>query len=235
MAVPDYRRAMQQAAEDGDDVAVQSAEQSIAAQTENLVKFEQSEREEWMMKLDVEYISACTDVDELYKIETTMDEEGFVGLKNAAEHRLTQLVKKNESKVDVDALFADLDEWTMVASEQDAELVKASQDAAGGADSGVNPIRKGLMVKPAEPEHKPIPKIDLENKKRPSDKFGDSSARHTYDNYQDKWDKWDNANFIEEVTAEEEERERQEDAEKKQRDENEAKVAKASVSDAVRR
>ncbi len=60
---------------------------------------------------------------------------------------------------------------------------------------------------------------------------GSSSARHTYDHYQDKWDKWDNANFIEEVLEKEEEQERLEEEERKK-----AKgPAKPQVSAEVRR
>jgi hypothetical protein len=94
VSVPmDFREALAKCDEDGDDVAADNMRGAMRTQEENLQKFAISEREEWMSKLDVPYIKACSDVDELQRIYEAMDEEGFVGLKNEAEDRLKQLVK----------------------------------------------------------------------------------------------------------------------------------------------
>jgi hypothetical protein len=143
--------------------------------------------------------------------------------------------------VDTTALLDDLAEWEMVAQQQDDELrsakrqAESGQAAAAGGGAGAPAIRRGAMVRPAKPEHKPIPKVDLGPAKKKQQQqqqgSGSSSARHTYDHYQDKWDKWDNANFIEEVLEEEEEQERQEEQERKQS----KGPAKPQVSEEVRR
>ena len=99
----------------------------------------------------------------------------------------------------MDALLADLNDWEMVAEQQDQELRQAASE---GGESDRPGIRRGVdpSVKPKEPEFVPMEKSKPEvihATKEPG-----SGARHTYDNYQKKWDKWDNEDFFEQAMAE---------------------------------
>lgn len=129
----------------------------------------------------------------------------------------------------MDALLADLNDWEMVAEQQDQELRQAG--AQGGSDPDKPGVRRGKdpNVKPKEPEFVPLetnkPEV-IHATKQPG-----GGARHTYDNYQKKWDKWDNAEFIEDVLTEEA---KKEEDEAKQKQERASKVAKPKVSDLVR-
>ena len=231
----DVMASMQKAKEDGDDVAVDSMQAAMDQQTDSLqYSHRTSEREEWLLTLDQQYIRECTDVDELHKVIEAMQEEGFIGLQNAAENRLSEFQKKVEAKVDTHALFDDLAEWEMVSRREDNELRAASQPQEGEGDhapTGGAPVRKGGMVRPAKPNHVPIKKEPKEKVDLFSKPASGTSARHTYDNYQSKWDKWDNSNFIEEVLEEEAKKDADEEEAKKNAP---AAPAAPSVSDAVR-
>jgi len=102
----------------------------------------------------------------------------------------------------MDSLLADLNDWEMVAEQQDQELRQAASEGGGEADRPG--IRRGVdpNVKPKEPEFIPMEKTSKPEVVHASKEPG-TGARHTYDNYQKKWDKWDNAEFIEDVLTEE--------------------------------
>jgi len=228
----DFNTAMAVAAKaeaDGDDVAADSMRAAIKEQDANIKAAAEhnSEHEDWLRKIDVPYINACTDVEELHKISQYMEKEGFAGLKKAADERLRDFVKAAEKEVDMDALLADLNDWEMVAEQQDQELRQAASE---GGEVDRPRIRRGVdpTVRPKEPEFVPMEKNKPEvihATKEPG-----SGARHTYDNYQKKWDKWDNAEFIEDVLTEEAKKEEEEAKQQQER----SKVAKPKVSDLVR-
>ncbi len=94
----DFNTAMAVAAKaeaDGDDVAADSMRAAIREQDANIKAAAEhnSEHEDWLRKIDVPYINACTDVEELHKISQHMEKEGFAGLKKAADERLRDYVK----------------------------------------------------------------------------------------------------------------------------------------------
>ena len=133
----------------------------------------------------------------------------------------------------MDALLADLNDWEMVATQQDAELRQSNAEESAPDDlPGLRSRRvQDPSVKPAAPEF-----IPQEKQTKPevihASKDPGSGARHTYDNYQKKWDKWDNAEFIEDVLTEEAKRDEDDAAEEKKR--QDAAPAKPKVSDLVR-
>ena len=163
----DFNAAMARAAEaeaDGDDVAADNMRNAIRQQDENIkaAAGRDSEREDWLRQIDVQYINKCSDVEELHKISQAMQDEGFAGLKKCADERLTEFVKISEQAIDMDALLGDLNDWEMVATRQDNELREASaaeaaEAAADGGGEGPAPIRRGAdpTVKPAEPSFVP--------------------------------------------------------------------------------
>lgn len=283
----DFNQAMavaKQAEEDGDDVAADNMRAAIREQDANIKEAAamNSDHEDWLRQIDVPYINACTDVEELHKIASTMEKEGFAGLMKCANERLQDFTKcaalpadlpraldtgycdggqqfefparartpagspprrlltlvplppaalrrESEKHVDMDSLLADLNDWEMVAEQQDQELRQAASEGGGEADRPG--IRRGVdpNVKPKEPEFIPMEKTSKPEVVHASKEPG-TGARHTYDNYQKKWDKWDNAEFIEDVLTEEAKKEQDEEVKK----EEAAKVAKPKVSDLVR-
>ena len=89
----DFNEAMAVAAkaeEDGDDVAADNMRAAIQEQDTNLKQaaMMNSEHEDWLRQIDVPYINACNDVEELHKISQTMQDEGFAGLMKCANERL---------------------------------------------------------------------------------------------------------------------------------------------------
>ena len=94
----DFNTAMAVAAKaeaDGDDVAADSMRAAIREQDANIkmAAEQNTEHEDWLRKIDVPYINACTDVEELHKISQYMEKEGFAGLKKCADERLRDHVK----------------------------------------------------------------------------------------------------------------------------------------------
>ena len=94
----DFNTAMAVAAkaeEDGDDVAADNMRAAIKEQDKNIREAaeQNSDLEEWLRKIDVPYINACKDVEELHKISQYMEKEGFAGLKKCADDRLKDFVK----------------------------------------------------------------------------------------------------------------------------------------------
>jgi hypothetical protein len=85
----DFNTAMAVAAkaeEDGDDVAADNMRAAIKEQDSNIKQaaMMNSEHEDWLRQIDVPYINACNDVEELHKISQTMEDEGFAGLMQCA-------------------------------------------------------------------------------------------------------------------------------------------------------
>ena len=67
----DFNAAMARAAEaeaDGDDVAADNMRNAIRQQDENIkaAAGRDSEREDWLRQIDVQYINKCSDVEELH-------------------------------------------------------------------------------------------------------------------------------------------------------------------------
>ena len=94
----DFNQAMavaKQAEEDGVDVAADNMRAAIREQDANIKEAAamNSDHEDWLRQIDVPYINACTDVEELHKIASTMEKEGFAGLMKCANERLQDFTK----------------------------------------------------------------------------------------------------------------------------------------------